>query len=85
MNLYGTAMPTTTGRTIGPQRDRYWVSLGRDAVLERRLLAEMTRGRREVAADLEPPPVAPPLPAAEPGQPEPEPSAIEDAPPAATD
>jgi hypothetical protein len=85
MNMYGTAMPTTTGRTIGPQSDAYWVSLGRDAVLERRLLAEMTRGRREIAADLEPPPVAPPVPDAEPAQPEPEPPAMEEAPAATTD
>lgn len=65
MNLYGTAMPTTAGRQPGLTSDIHWVSLGRDEVLERRLLTEMTRGLREVATGLQPPPPAPPLPAPE--------------------
>jgi hypothetical protein len=61
MDLYGTAMPTTAGRPSA-EAGVYWVSLGRDEVLERRLLAEMMAGRREAALGVQPPSPVPPLP-----------------------
>ena len=39
--MFGSGVPTTTGRMVTAARARTWTSLGRDGNLEARLLAEI--------------------------------------------